>query len=636
MDGHDVGVVAERVPVVHPEGEAREVLARLARRRRVSEIARVDVAPVHDLPHGDGAAGERQHARARCGQGLDPHARQRAAGGSVEVEIVRPERVGGIRAGAHRAVGGGRRRDGGPGPGGAVDADHVGGALGSRGEGAGGTAVSPQPRVVDAPARRRGGVLRIRGGELEGYEACHGGGVFDHHLGGAVFDHQPVVRRRAQHGVRRRRVGDVGRVVRQCRHPGGEHGDLDRAAARRRPAEHSRHRGAKAGSGGGQPQLDAAEVVAPGIRAGGELLGAIVLRENVGARHRGLPQIADQRRAPDVGRGRGRDGPVGRIGGAGARLRGPLAVEEEQLHLDLLARVEGVQAVPAGGRAGDIGVGPRIDPDPLVAELGKYPVDVRDRAPARLQALADGRGAGDRRPAGGGGVGHRRDEPVRWIGGAGARLRVSPVVGEGQLHLDLHVLVGGVQEVAAGGRAGDIALGPRIDPDPLVAERGRYPVGVRDRAPARLQALADGRRAGDLRRAGGGAVGRGQDGSARRKGGAGARLRVSRVVGEGQLHLDPIAQVVVAQQVAAGGRAGDIALGPRNDPDPLVAERGRYPVDVRDRAPARLQALADGRGAGDRRRAGGGGVDAAAVDADAQGSGVRGEGPGRIVGSLQT
>ena len=96
---------------------------------------------------------------------------------------------------------------------------------------------------------------------------------------------------------------------------------------------------------------------------------------------------------------------------------------------------------------------------------------------------------------------------------------------------------------------------------------------------------------------------------------AGQRLGVAGVVGEAHLHFDRRAQVGIHQRVGARRRRGDVRLSVvGGHPDPLeagiaVRKKGvRQPVHIRDGAHRRGQCLAHLRRAGDRRRAGGGGV----------------------------
>ncbi len=131
---------------------------------------------------------------------------------------------------------------------------------------------------------------------------------------------------------------------------------------------------------------------------------------------------------------------------------------------------------------------------------------------------------------------------------------------------------------------------------PLVAEgRGRLPGPAAGR---RRQLLADGRCAGDRRRRD---VGRRRGGGAdgADEGGVGACLAGAVVGGDGDEdgRADVAADEGVAGAVGADGAAvGALAVAAL----PLVAEgRGRLPGPAAGR---RRQLLADGRGAGDRRR----------------------------------
>ena len=170
---------------------------------------------------------------------------------------------------------------------------------------------------------------------------------------------------------------------------------------------------------------------------------------------------------------------------------------------------------------------PPSHPHPLVGDGGVgQPVGVGDAHGVRRQLLSVLQDALYRRAAGAGRVGTFRNS-LRDL--AGQRLRVVPVVGERDLHLDGLAGVAIAQGVGGAGRA----LNVNVVGHPLVSE-GRVvePVGVGNARGVRRQRLTYLGGAADGGSAGGRGVGR-RSRRHRHRSRAGQCLPVAPVVGEG-------------------------------------------------------------------------------------------------------
>ena len=314
-------------------------------------------------------------------------------------------------------------------------------------------------------------------------------------------------------------------------------------------------------AGGGAVDLG---VVGEPLVGEGSVAEAVVVGYAGGVGGEGLAHLGG---AGDGGRTCGRV--VGRRGSRGHRARpgaGELlvvagVVGEGHPHFDGLARVGGNKGVAAGGGAVDLGV----VGEPLVGEGSVVEaVIVGYAGGVGGEGLAHLGGAGDGGQPGGRGVGRRRSRGHRARPGAGELLAVAGVVGEGHPHFDGLALVVGQ---GVGGSVCPVDLS--VVGEPLVGEGSvveavivGYAGGVGGEGLAHLGGAGDGGQPG------GRGVGRRRSRGHRARPGAGELLVVAGVVGEGDLHFDRLALVVVGQGV--GGSVCPVDLSVVGEP--LVGE----------------------------------------------------------------
>ena len=370
-----------------------------------------------------------------------------------------------------------------------------------------------------------------------------------------------------------------------------------------------------------------------------------VVRDAVGVGDSALP---GGQRFPDTGgagnRGlAGGDGPGG-IRVARARLAGRNAVGERHPDLDLLPLVGVDERVGLRGRARDVElVGDAIDPYPLVGEgdVVRDAVDVGDSALPGGQRFPDIGDAGNRGPAGGGGVDHAQLDPDRVVDRPGQAL-----VGEGEGgHLTRVVDGEGLPacpradlqrkvvcpEHAVGGSRPGMSLYAEQQIGTRDSEVDRF---KRDGAPrervrrdsaitmciVEAESIDPPHRVLPHRQVGAPdllGVGRVAVRERRSEDPAGFRIRIARArlagpkaVGERYPDLDLLPPVGVDERVGLRGRARDVELvGGAIDPYPLVGEGDvvRDAVGVGDGALPGGQRFPDTGGAGNRGLAGGDG-----------------------------